>query len=85
MQSGGNDIWDVFDQYHSIHQVVQTDATVSARVNSAANAGEWEKAGVMLRDASNDPTMANVPYYGAFVTPSHGIVVQYRATAGATG
>jgi outer membrane protein assembly factor BamB len=82
MLAGGNDIWDSFDQYHSIHKILQTDATVSARVDSTVNGGEWEKAGVMLRDASNDPTAAAVPYYGAFVTPSHGVVVQVRTTSG---
>ena len=46
---------------------------------SEQNTGGWAKAGVMMR-ATTDP---GSPYYGVFVTPSNGIAVQYRATAGA--
>ena len=79
MIAGGNDIWATYDQFHYIWQYVNTDTTVSARVVSTSGAGEWEKAGVMLRESTDPQAM----YYGAFVTPSHGILVQYRQADGA--
>ena len=79
VSAAGNDIWDGYDRFHFIHQGLASDGTVSARVVSQANVGEWAKAGVMLR-STTDPVSA---YYGAFVTPSHGVDIQYRATDGA--
>jgi hypothetical protein len=54
------------------------DGSVSARVVSQNNTNPWAKAGVMLRQ-SNNPASA---YYFADVTPSNGIVVQYRTSQG---
>ena len=76
---GGGDIWDVADQFHLISQPLTGDGNVSARVASVTNAGEWAKDGVMLRA----DTSTGSPYYGIFVTPQHGVTVQYRPTAGA--
>jgi outer membrane protein assembly factor BamB len=39
----------------------------------------WAKAGVMLRQSS-DP---GSPFYAAFATPGHGVVVEYRSSPGA--
>src|SRR5207237_5085329 len=47
---------------------------------SQTNSNTCAKAAVMLRQSSD----ANSAYYAAFVTPGNGIVVQYRASAGAT-
>ncbi|MGZ6308510.1 MAG: hypothetical protein ACXWP6_18810, partial [Ktedonobacterales bacterium] len=55
------------------------DGTVSAHVTSQTNTSVWAKAGVMLR-LSADPA---APFYALYVTPSNGLAVQYRATAGA--
>jgi outer membrane protein assembly factor BamB len=80
IKAGGGDLWDVADQFHLISQLVSGTGSVSGRVVSATGGGEWAKDGVMLR-ASNSP---GSPYYGVFATPSHGVVVQSRATQGAT-
>jgi hypothetical protein len=80
LNAGGPDIWDTVDEFRMVSQPLTGDGTVAARVTGQANAGEWAKAGVMLR-ASND---ASAPYYGALVTPAHGIVVQWRTSQGAT-
>ena len=80
--AGGSDIWDVYDQFHYVYQTLTADGTVSAQVTSAGPASydaEWEKAGVMLRQTS-DPQS---PYYGVFVTPQHGIAVQWRSAQAA--
>ncbi|HZU77347.1 MAG TPA: hypothetical protein VFA70_11325, partial [Dehalococcoidia bacterium] len=80
-QAGGSDIWDVYDGFHYVYQTMNNDGTLSAEVVSAGPANydaEWEKAGVMLR-ASTDP---QAPYYGAFITPQHGLTVQWRTASG---
>ncbi|HEY6470533.1 MAG TPA: PQQ-binding-like beta-propeller repeat protein [Candidatus Dormibacteraeota bacterium] len=79
MTVGGGDIWLGADQMHLVWQNLAGDGVVSARVVSQQNTGAWAKAGVMMR-ATTDP---GSPYYAVFVTPSSGVAVQYRATAGA--
>jgi outer membrane protein assembly factor BamB/regulation of enolase protein 1 (concanavalin A-like superfamily) len=67
------------DQFHYVWTSTTGDTTVSTHITAltnAANAGA--KAGVMIRAS----TSGNAPYYGAFVTPSSGIVVMERDTAG---
>jgi outer membrane protein assembly factor BamB len=81
--AGGQDIWDVADQFHLISQALPADGTVSAHIAGVANAGMWAKGGVMLRNAAGDPDPA-APNYGIFMTPSNGVVVQWRPTEGAT-
>ena len=78
VSSGGGDIWGDYDTYRMISQPLTGDASVSANITAQSNSGEWAKAGPMFR-ASNDP---QAPYYAAFVTPAHGVVVQYRTTQG---
>jgi outer membrane protein assembly factor BamB len=73
-KAGGPDIWNVYDGFRFAWQKLSGDGTVSARVASMSGGGEWQKAGVMLR-FSSDP---GSPYYAVFMTPSHGITVQYR-------
>jgi hypothetical protein len=53
---------------------------VSARVASQTATDPWAKAGVIVR-ASTAPDDV---YYATFVTPGHGVVVQWRSAAGAT-
>ena len=80
LAGGGTDIWDTSDQFHYVWQSVPADATLSARFQTQTNTDQWAKAGVMLRQ-STDPASA---YYAFEVTPVNGLVVQYRATAGAS-
>ncbi|HEX8032216.1 MAG TPA: hypothetical protein VF510_00130, partial [Ktedonobacterales bacterium] len=79
VQGAGSDIWGTSDQFHYVWQSLAANGTVSAHVTSQTNTSGWAKAGVMLR-LSSDPA---APFYAAFVTPSNGLAVQYRATAGA--
>ncbi|HKT37616.1 MAG TPA: PQQ-binding-like beta-propeller repeat protein, partial [Ktedonobacterales bacterium] len=78
IQGGGGDIWGTADSFHYVWQTLAADGSVSAQVTSQSNTDGWAKAGVMLR-ASN---AANAPYYAIYLTPSNGLAVQYRATAG---
>jgi hypothetical protein len=80
IQGGGADIWGTTDQFHFVWQTLAGDGGISARVVSQTNSNAWAKAGVMLRQSS-DP---NAAFYDAMITPSHGIVVQYRASPGAS-
>ena len=78
VQAAGGDIWAASDEFHFVSQSLAADGSVSAHVTSQTNTSVWAKAGVMLRQSS-DPA---APYYAAYVTPSNGIIVQYRTTQG---
>jgi galactose oxidase len=77
---GGTDIWGTSDSFHLVSQSLSGDGIVSAQVTSQQNTSAWAKAGVMMR-ASIDP---GAPYYAAFITPGHGVDVQWRPAQGAT-
>ncbi len=92
IQAGGSDIWSVYDNFRFISQSFPQDpansrngdGTVSAEVVSQGTApAPWMKTGVMIRSSATDP---QAPYYGVFVTPQQGVVVQWRSKeAAATG
>jgi galactose oxidase len=77
---GGGDIWGTSDSFHLVSQNLSGDGTVSAQVMSQHNTSAWAKAGVMMR-GSTDPA---APYYAAFITPGHGVAVQWRSAQGAS-
>jgi len=56
------------------------DGSLSARITSQSPTEEWAKAGLLVM-ASTD---SQGPHYGVFMTPSHGILVQYRTATGAS-
>ena len=78
VEGGGYDIFFQQDQFHYIWQPLNGDGTVIAHIISQSNTDSAAKAGVMLR--AN--TSLDAPYFAAFVTPSHGISMQYRAKRG---
>ena len=84
IQAGGSDIWSVYDNFRFISQKFPQDpanspngdGTISARiVSQGTSPGAWMKSGVMIRSSATDP---QAPYYGVFITPQHGVVVQWR-------
>jgi galactose oxidase len=75
---GGGDIWSTADAFHFVNQSLAANGSISAHVTAQANTSAWAKTGVMLR-STTDP---GSPYYAAFVTPAHGIVVQWRTAQG---
>ncbi len=86
--ASGSDIWSVYDNFRFAYENFPDDptnshngdGTISARVLSQTNpGGPWMKSGVMIRAGSNP----QAPYYGAFVTPQHGVVVQWRSSQAA--
>ena len=82
VEGGGFDIYFKTDQFHFVSQPKIGDGTVTTRtkfVNLPNIPGnDYAKAGIMLRETT-DP---DSPYYGVFLTPDHGIMVQYRRVAG---
>jgi outer membrane protein assembly factor BamB len=80
VSGGGGDIWGTSDQFRYViySQTLAGDGTAGAHVTSQTNSDPWAKAGVMLR-ATTDPSS---PYYGIFLTPGNGIVVQWRDAQG---
>jgi hypothetical protein len=78
VQGGGGDIWGTSDQFHYVFHTLAGDGASTAHLTSQTNTSPWAKAGVMLRQTT-DP---GAPYYAALVTPSNGIVVQYRTAQG---
>lgn len=80
LKGAGDDIWNSKDAFHYVWQSVPADATINARVISQTNTDPWAKTGLMMRLNTGDAA-AN---YSVFVTPSNGILVQYRDFSGYT-
>ena len=80
VQGSGGDIYGIADSFRFVNQSLAADGGVSAHVTSQANTSVWAKAGVMLR-LTADPASPN---YSLFVSPTSGIVIQYRSVAGGT-
>ena len=74
VQGGGGDISSTSDSFRFISESQETDGTVSADVVSQSDTNPYAKSGVMVRVSTSDTSA----YYGVFVTPANGILVQYR-------
>lgn len=79
IEGGGSNIWGTSDAFHFAWQDLPADGSIGAQVLSQTDTDQNAKAGVMLR-ASTAPDSA---YYAVFLTPSHGLAVQYRTATGA--
>ena len=80
---GSGDIYSTFDEFHYVYQPfapgsANGDGTVTAHVTTQTAGGPWMRSGVMIRSGT-DPS---APYYGVFVTPGHGVAVQWRTAEG---
>jgi len=78
LYGGGSNIWGLSDSFHFVWQGLAGDGSVSAHVVMQTDTDQNAKAGVMLRSGT-DPAS---PYYAVFLTPLHGLVVQYRTATG---
>ena len=79
IQGGGSDIYGTTDQFHFVWSTLSADGSISTRAFSQTATSVWAKAGPMIR-LTADPSS---PYYAILVTPSNGVVVQWRKTAAA--
>ncbi len=74
----GADIWDAADEFQFVHQPINGDCDIRARVVSIDNTDPWAKAGVMIRESlAADSTHATT-----VVSSSSGISFQRRTTTG---
>jgi regulation of enolase protein 1 (concanavalin A-like superfamily) len=76
----GDDIWNANDHFRFVYQPLDGDGEIVARVTSLQNTHEWAKAGVMIRDGLGD----NARHASALLTPSNGLVFEWRSSAGAS-
>jgi outer membrane protein assembly factor BamB len=67
------------DQFHFTWQPIAADATLSARFASVQNTSGNAQTGLEFRTSAADPGSV---FYGAFLTPTNGIQIVYRPTAG---
>jgi len=82
----GGDIFGTSDQFHYVWQQpnLGSNETMVAHLDTQTVTNAWAKAGIMFR-LNTDPTNgAGSPQYSMMVTPSHGIIVEWRAAQGAT-
>ncbi|MHC4752237.1 MAG: LamG-like jellyroll fold domain-containing protein, partial [Planctomycetota bacterium] len=75
----GADITGPSDELHYAYKVLNGAGSIIARIDSVQNTDGWAKAGVMVRDTL-DPNSAHAM---VFVTPSNGVVFEYRPDTGA--
>jgi hypothetical protein len=80
VQGGGGDIWGTADSFHFVWRTVSAGGSATGQVTSQTNTDPFAKAGVMLRGDSS----AGSAYYAAFLTPGHGVAVQWRSAIAAT-
>ncbi len=82
VQGGGVNVWwDSRDDLHYIHQPLNNDGAISARIISQAAKTLHVKSGLMIRQSM----APDAPYYAAFVEPDSGsgiIVVERRTSQG---
>ena len=75
---GGYDLFGNADSFYFVSQPINGDGAVTTHVASVQPTDPDALAGVMLRNTTD----ADSPYYGAFITPGVGLVVQWRSTVG---
>jgi ABC-type transport system involved in multi-copper enzyme maturation permease subunit len=64
---------DFADQFHFVHQPLDGDGSIVARVVSQEDSHEWAKAGVMVKERLE----VGAPYTALLVTPDHGVRMQW--------
>ncbi|MFD0896033.1 hypothetical protein KBB96_08810 [Luteolibacter ambystomatis] len=78
VKGAGADIWGTADAFRFLYLPLNGDGIITARVASVQNTNSWAKAGVMMRET----LAADSAFSLLCVTPSSGIALQGRTTAG---
>ena len=78
VKGAGADIWGTADAFRYVHQPLNGDGEITARVASQTNTNAWAKAGVMVRESVN----SNSKHASVFITPGSGVSFQSRAATG---
>ena len=72
VKAAGDDVWGNTDQMYLVHQDLNGDGEIIARVNSQTNTNDWAKAGIMFKDSLTSGS----DYTLLAVTPANGIAFQ---------
>ena len=78
VHGSGADIWGTADEFHYVHQQINGDVTVVARVTAVGNTDPWAKAGIMIRDSLNTSS----PHVMMMVGWNNNSGMLVRATSG---
>ena len=78
LEGAGADVWGTADAFYFVHQAVDGDWEIEARVASVEHVHAWTKAGVMIRGS----LAAGSAHAAMIVTPGKGLAFQYRASTG---
>jgi regulation of enolase protein 1 (concanavalin A-like superfamily) len=78
VNGSGSDIWSTADNFNYASESAAGDVTITARVAGQQNTNAWAKSGVMVRET----TAANSSFVHVFITPGHGVNMQYRSGTG---
>jgi uncharacterized repeat protein (TIGR03806 family) len=78
MDASGADIWGTADGFHFVHQPLDGDGTLVARVDTVENTHSWAKAGVMIRQSLT----AGSKHAFMAITPGNGAAFQRRTSTG---
>lgn len=74
VSGSGYDIWGSGAQFTFLHQTLSGDGEIIARVTSQENTGGWAKAGVMVKESTDE----YAPYAMMAITPDNGYAFQYN-------
>lgn len=72
--ASGSDIWTGVDSFHFVHQPLDGDGQIVARIASLQNTNSWAKAGVMIRQSLTSTS----PNAIMLITPVNGLRLQSR-------
>jgi regulation of enolase protein 1 (concanavalin A-like superfamily) len=72
VRGSGNDVWGDTDEMHLVHQPINGDGSIIARVTAQENTSDWAKSGIILKESASPLS----DYVGLFVTPDHGVRMQ---------
>ncbi len=78
VNGSGEDIWNNQDGFHFVHQSLQGDGEIIARVTDVEYTDDWAKAGVMIRESLDD----NSKHVMTVLTPHSEICFQRRTQNG---
>jgi regulation of enolase protein 1 (concanavalin A-like superfamily) len=74
VDGGGYDIWGTHDDFHYVHQPLDGDGQITARVTSQTVTHDSAKAGVMIKESTTPFT----PYSFLGITPTKGYKFQWN-------
>ncbi|GAB3655221.1 hypothetical protein GCM10027589_14310 [Actinocorallia lasiicapitis] len=72
----GNDIWGDTDEFRFVHQPLNGDGSIIARLTSQTNTAGWAKAGIMIKETATE----GAKYAAVAATPAHGMHFQFNFT-----